>query len=57
MSPRVDLVVNCFERTYRDVLKAGFFPRIEEQNHYPLDKIAIITMSMIVGTPSGEPTS
>ena len=25
----VDLVVNCFERTYRQVLKPGYFPNIE----------------------------
>jgi hypothetical protein len=42
MTPRVDLVVNCFERTYREVLKPGFFTNIEEQIQYPLDKIAII---------------
>ena len=28
----VDLVVNCFERTYRDVLAPGTFARIERDN-------------------------
>ena len=28
----VDLLVNCYERTYRDVLTLGFFPAIESQN-------------------------
>jgi hypothetical protein len=32
MSNQVDLVINCFERTYRDVLLPGFFPEIERQN-------------------------
>ncbi len=32
MSSPVDLVINCFERTYRDVLSPGFFPEIERQN-------------------------
>jgi hypothetical protein len=30
----VDLVVNCFERTYRDVLARGFFPRVGTQNRH-----------------------
>jgi hypothetical protein len=30
----VDLVVNCFERTYRDVLAAGFFERVVAQNRF-----------------------
>lgn len=42
MSKGVDLVVNCFERTYREVLQPGFFANIVEQNQYPLDTIAII---------------
>jgi len=31
----VDLVVNSYERSYREVLARGFFPRIEEQNTRP----------------------
>lgn len=27
--PPVDLVINCYERTYREVLAPGFFPEIE----------------------------
>jgi hypothetical protein len=30
----VDLVVNCFERTYRDVLAPGFFRRVAAQNRH-----------------------
>jgi hypothetical protein len=30
----VDLVVNCFERTYRDVLGPGFFERVAAQNRF-----------------------
>lgn len=32
MTPPVDLVVNCFERSYRTVLARGFFDRIAAQN-------------------------
>jgi hypothetical protein len=32
MSPPVDLVVNCFERSYRKVLAPGFFARIAADN-------------------------
>lgn len=42
MAEAIDLVVNCYERTYRDVLRPGFFPRIEQQNLHELNKIAII---------------
>src|SRR5579871_4684147 len=31
MSNQVDLVINCFERSYREVLSPGFFPEIERQ--------------------------
>jgi hypothetical protein len=30
----VDLVINCFERTYRDVLAAGFFDEVVAQNRF-----------------------
>ncbi len=30
----MDLIVNCFERTYRDVLAAGFFDSVAEQNRF-----------------------
>jgi hypothetical protein len=34
MTPEVDLVVNCYERTYRDLLVEGHFPaRAAEQRH------------------------
>jgi hypothetical protein len=32
VTPPVDLVVNCFERSYREVLAPGFFDRIAAQN-------------------------
>lgn len=31
MAPKVDLIVNCYERTYREVASPGFFPALEEQ--------------------------
>jgi hypothetical protein len=34
-APEVDLVVNCYERTCRDVLAPGTFPEIERQNRFP----------------------
>ena len=41
--PGVDLVVNTFERNYREVLAAGFFPRIEEENRHAFrQRIALI---------------
>ncbi|MGE3164266.1 MAG: hypothetical protein AB7O52_05135 [Planctomycetota bacterium] len=35
MDPAVDLVVNCFERTYRDVLRPGFFSDLASQHEFP----------------------
>jgi hypothetical protein len=35
---QVDLVVNCYERTYRDVLAPGTFARICEQNCFPFSR-------------------
>ncbi len=32
---QVDLCVNCYERTYRDVLQPGFFPRVAAEHSYP----------------------
>jgi hypothetical protein len=32
--PPVDLVVNCFERSYREVLAPGFFPLIVSHNQF-----------------------
>jgi hypothetical protein len=34
--PDVDLVINTFERTYREVLRPGVFGEVEAQNHKPL---------------------
>ena len=43
MKPAVDLVINTFERTYRDVLKPGHFVDIEAQNRFSFaSKIALI---------------
>lgn len=33
--PSVDLCVNCYQRTYRDVLGPGFFPRLLAEHLYP----------------------
>src|SRR6476646_11812073 len=39
----VDLVVNTFERTYRDVLSPGFFEGLEDQNRRAFaQKLALI---------------
>lgn len=40
--PDVDLVVNCYERTYRQVLRPGFFDGIEAQNRRALIRHVII---------------
>jgi hypothetical protein len=42
MSPDVDLVVNCFERSYRDVLAPGFFGRIEGDNIRPFASRTVV---------------
>lgn len=34
----VDLCVNCYERTYRDVLAPGFFPALLADHAYPFDR-------------------
>ena len=34
----VDLVVNTFERSYREVLAPGFFPAIAEQNRFTFER-------------------
>jgi len=38
----VDLVVNTWERTYRDVVKPGFFPSIEVSNGRKFKNILLI---------------
>jgi len=40
--PAVDLVLNCFERTYRDVLAPGFFPRVVEQNRFAFARRVVL---------------
>jgi hypothetical protein len=43
MAPRVDLVVNCWERSYRSVLAPRFFGRIAEQCRFPFaGRVALI---------------
>ena len=43
MTPRVDLVVNTYERTYRSVLVPGFFSEIEAQCRFPFaGRVAMI---------------
>jgi hypothetical protein len=42
-APPVDLVVNSYERTYRDVLAPGFFPELVEQNRFPFaGRVALV---------------
>lgn len=38
----VGLVVNCYERTYRDVLRPGFFREIVESNRHPIDEVVAL---------------
>jgi hypothetical protein len=42
MTAAVDLVVNCFERSYRQVLAAGFFGRIEADNARPFAQRTVV---------------
>jgi hypothetical protein len=41
-APDVDLVVNCFERTYRKVLSPGFLRAITEQNLYSFRHVTLL---------------
>jgi hypothetical protein len=43
----VDLVVNCFERTYRDVLTPGFFPRLAAQNRHRFARRTAIVNNVV----------
>lgn len=38
----VDLVINCFERTYRKVLAPGFVRGIVEQNRYAFRRVTVL---------------
>lgn len=38
----VGVVVNCYERTYQDVLEPGFFRRVVEQNHFAFDEVVAL---------------
>jgi hypothetical protein len=40
--PDVDLVVNCFERSYRKVLAPGFFPRVAADNARPFASRTVV---------------
>ena len=43
-SSAVELIVNCYERTYRQVLTPGFFARISERNRRPFARrVAVIS--------------
>jgi len=42
MEPPVDLVVNCFERTYRSVLGPGFFARLQADHVRPFARRAAL---------------
>lgn len=38
----IDLVVNVFERTYKDVMVSGFFSSLEDQNQRSFNKILLV---------------
>lgn len=38
----VALVVNCYERTYRDVIRPGFFPQVETANGRAFDEVVVL---------------
>ena len=38
----VGLVVNCYERTWRDVLRPGYFPGVVAQNRFAFDEVVAL---------------
>lgn len=42
MSQPVDLVVNVYERTYRDALTPGWFPRLADSRRFPFAKRVVL---------------
>ncbi|MBU2833733.1 hypothetical protein [Acidithiobacillus ferriphilus] len=38
----VDLIVNVWERSYRNILRRGYFTAIEESNHHEFRKVLLI---------------
>ena len=38
----VGLVVNCYERTYRDVLRPGYFSELDASNLRPMDVVVAL---------------
>ena len=42
MAPAVDLVVNVFERTWRDTLTPGFFERIRTDSRFPIARNVLV---------------
>ena len=38
----VGLVVNCYERTWRDVLRPGYFPDVVSQNRFRFDEVVAL---------------
>jgi len=46
----VDFVVNCYERTYRDVLRPGFVRDLAAQQKYPFASVTVLINN--VGDPS-----
>ncbi|HET7802548.1 MAG TPA: hypothetical protein VFL38_19155 [Humibacillus xanthopallidus] len=38
----VGVVVNCYERTYREVLTPGFFTELVSRNRYPFDEVVAL---------------
>jgi hypothetical protein len=43
----VGLVVNTYERTYREVLRPGFFPSIEAANLRPMDEVVALVNNVL----------
>jgi hypothetical protein len=49
----VDLVVNCYERTYRDVLAPGTFDRIREHNPFPFARRTALVNNVVDAEDAG----
>ncbi|MDQ3933674.1 MAG: hypothetical protein M3340_03480 [Actinomycetota bacterium] len=50
----VDLVVNCFERTYRDVLAPGFLDRVVAQNRFRFARRVVLVNNVEDPTAAGR---
>ena len=43
----VGIVVNCYERTYRDVLVPGFFRDVVSQNRFSFDEVVALINNVV----------